>query len=132
MQIQVTQTDPGQLKPKPTDESKLGFGDIFTDHMFMMNYETGKGWFNARIKPYENISIDPAAMAIHYGQEIFEGLKAYSTRDGGISIFRARDNFERFNRSAKRVCMAEVDIDMVMEGMKKLILLDKEDKKDRA
>ena len=126
MQIQITQIDPGQLKPKPTDESRLGFGDIFTDHMFMMNYETGKGWFNARIKPYENISIDPAAMAIHYGQEIFEGLKAYSTRDGGISLFRARDNFERFNRSAKRVCMAEVDIDLAMDGMKQLILLDRE------
>lgn len=125
MEISITQADPGQLKPKPKDDSNLGFGDIFTDHMFLMNYESGKGWINPRIKPYTNISIDPAAMGIHYGQEIFEGLKAYCGMDGAISLFRAKDNFERFNRSARRMCMAEVDIDLAMEGMEKLILLDK-------
>jgi len=126
MEISIIQADPGQMKPKPEDESNLGFGDIFTDHIFLMNYESGKGWINPRIEPYADISINPAAMGIHYGQEIFEGLKAYRGRDGGISLFRARDNFERFNRSARRMCMAEVDIDQAMEGMKKLILLDKE------
>ena len=126
MKIQITQVDPAQLKPKPSDESKLGFGDIFTDHMFAMDYESEKGWVNPRIEPYGSISIDPAAMGIHYGQEIFEGLKAYRAKDGGVYMFRAKENFERFNRSAKRVCMAEVDIDLAMEGMKKLILLDKE------
>jgi branched-chain amino acid aminotransferase len=126
MEISVTQVEPSQLKPKPEDASKLGFGDIFTDHMFLMNYESGKGWFNPRIEPYANISIDPAAMGIHYGQEIFEGLKAYCGRDEGISLFRPKENFERFNRSARRMCMAEVDVDLAMEGMKKLIQLDKE------
>ncbi len=126
MEISIKRSAPSQLKPKPDDESKLGFGHIFTDHMFLMNYESSKGWFNPRIEPFSNISLSPAAMGIHYGQEIFEGLKAYRGKDGGISLFRARDNFERFNRSARRMCMAEVDTDVVMEGMKKLILLEKE------
>lgn len=126
MNIKITQVEPGKLKPKPADESNLGFGDIFTDHMFTMNYETSKGWFDPHIGPYSPVSVDPAAMGIHYGQEIFEGLKAYRAKDGGIYLFRARDNFERFNRSARRICMAEVDIDVAMEGMKKLILLDRD------
>ena len=126
MEIKVTPAGTDQLKQKPTDESTLGFGDIFTDHMFQMDYETGKGWYNPRIQPYGEISIDPAAMAIHYGQEIFEGLKAYCGKDGGIYLFRPRENFKRFNRSAARICMPEMDIDLVMEGMKKLILLDRE------
>lgn len=126
MDIKITQVESGKLKPKPVDESNLGFGDIFTDHMFTMYYETSKGWFNPRIGPYENISIDPAAMAIHYGQEIFEGLKAYRAKNGGIYLFRPRDNFERFNRSASRVCMAEVNIEVAMEGMRELILLDRD------
>lgn len=126
MEIKVTQANNSDLKPRPADESQIGFGDIFTDHMFLMDYESGTGWHNPRIEPYRNISIDPAAMGIHYGQEIFEGLKAYGGRDGGIYLFRARDNFKRLNRSAVRLCMPEMDIELAMEGMKKLILLDKE------
>lgn len=126
MEIKVMQADESQQKPKPTDEFNLGFGDILTDHMFSMEYESGKGWFDARIEPYRNISIDPAAMGLHYGQEIFEGLKAYRGKDEAIYLFRARVNFERFNRSAKRLCMPEVDIDLAMEAMKELILLDKD------
>ncbi len=126
MEIKVTKAGQGQQRPKPTDESKLGFGDIFTDHMFSMDYEGGKGWSEARIEPYGDIAIDPGAMALHYGQEIFEGLKAYRGKDGGIRLFRARDNFERLNRSAQRLCMPEVDIDLSLEGMKQLILLDRD------
>ncbi len=126
MEIRITQAEAGQLKPKPTDESKLGFGDIFSDHIFLMDFDAEKGWFSPRIEPYANISLDPAAMGIHYGQEIFEGLKAYRDKDGDIYLFRARDNLERFNRSARRMCMAEMDIDLTLEGIKKLILLDKE------
>ncbi len=126
MKISITQATSDQLKQKPIDESNLGFGDIFSNHIFLMNYEAEKGWINPRIEPYGNISIDPAAMGIHYGQEIFEGLKAYRGKDGRISLFRAMNNFERFNRSAQRMCMAEVDIDLVLEGTKKLILQDKE------
>ena len=124
MTFKVIRANP--LQPKPSDESRLGFGDIFTDHMFIMEYKSGKGWFNAHIRPYSNISLDPAAMVIHYAQEIFEGLKAYRGKGGGIYLFRARDNFKRLNRSAKRMCMPEVNIEMAMEGMKELVLLDKD------
>lgn len=126
MDIKVKQADYNRLKSKPVDESSLGFGEIFTDHMFLMDYESGKGWFGPRIEPYGGITVDPAAMSIHYGQEIFEGLKAYHGTDGGIYLFRARDNFERFNRSAKRMCMPEVDMDAAMQGMKELIMLDRD------
>ena len=124
MDINLTMTK--QLKPKPGDESKLGFGDICTDHMFLMDYETGRGWLQPRIEPYGDLHLDPAAMALHYGQEIFEGLKAYRGQDDGLYLFRARDNCARLNRSARRMCMPEVDVELFMEGMKKLILLDKE------
>lgn len=126
MEIKVIAARPEQLRKKPADESNLGFGDIVTDHMFLMNHEKGKGWFAPRIEPYHSLAIDPAAMAIHYGQEIFEGLKAYRGKDGSIFLFRARDNYVRFNRSAARLCMPEVDMDLVMEGMRKLILLDRD------
>jgi len=126
MEITITSAPPDQLKKRPADESQLGFGDIFTDHMFIANYESGKGWFDPRIEPYGDIHLDPAAMGLHYGQEIFEGLKAYRGKDNGIYLFRARDNCARLNRSATRLCMPEVDLDLFMEGMTKLILLDKE------
>lgn len=126
MEIEIRPASSDQLKPKPQDESKLGFGDIVTDHMFLMDYETGKGWFHPRIVPYGTFEIDPAAMAIHYGQEIFEGLKAYRGKDGSIYLFRPEENFKRFNRSATRVCMPDVDVDFAMTAMKKLIELDKD------
>lgn len=126
MEIKVIKAKKEQLKPKPQDESTLGFGDIFSDHMFIMDYEEGKGWFNSRIEPYQDLRIDPAAMGLHYGQEIFEGLKAYRGEDGSIYLFRARDNFVRMNNSARRLCMPEIDIDHVMEGLKQLIILDKD------
>ncbi|MGD8387519.1 MAG: branched-chain amino acid aminotransferase [Desulfobacteraceae bacterium] len=126
MDIQVNAAGPDQRKPKPTDESKLGFGDLFTDHMFVMDYEKGRGWYDPRIVPYGNLSFDPAAMGLHYGQEIFEGLKGYHGKDGALYLFRAEDNFKRMNRSAARICMAQLDIPQVMEGLKQLILLDRE------
>ena len=79
--------------------------------MFLMDFQEGKGWINPRIEPYHSLALDPAAMVLHYGQEVFEGLKAYRGKDGGIYLFRPRDNFIRLNRSAVRVCMPEVDID---------------------
>ncbi len=126
MEIPVTTAKAEQLKPKPTDESKLGFGDIFTDHMLLIDFEAGKGWINPRIEPYGDLHIDPAAMSIHYGQEIFEGLKAYRGSDGSIYLFRAEENFKRMNRSAVRLCMPEMDVDLGMEGLKKLIQVDKD------
>ncbi len=126
MEITVNQVKENQRRPKPTDESNLGFGDIVTDHMFKMDWESEKGWHNARIEPYGPIPIDPAAMVLHYGQEVFEGLKAYRGKDDGIYLFRPRENFKRLNRSAKRLVMPEVDIDMAMEVLKQLILLDRD------
>ncbi len=113
-------------KPKPTDELCLGFGDIFSDHMFVMYYEEGKGWIDPCIKPYDKIELDPAAMVLHYAQSIFEGLKAYRRKDGGINLFRPWDNFKRFNKSAKRMCMPEIDEKFVLECMKRLIIVDKD------
>ncbi|UCF73944.1 MAG: branched-chain amino acid aminotransferase [Deltaproteobacteria bacterium] len=115
-----------KLKEKPTDESKLAFGELFTDHMLLIDYDTNRGWHNARIEAYGYLRLDPAAACLHYGQEIFEGLKAYSGKDGGIYLFRAVDNFKRLNHSARRVCMPELDVDLAMEALKKLILVDRE------
>jgi branched-chain amino acid aminotransferase len=126
MEIQVTPAGPDMKKPKPEDESRLGFGKLFTDHMFMMNYEKDRGWFDPRVVPYRKLELDPAAMALHYGQEIFEGLKAYRGRDGRLYLFRAPDNFHRMNRSAARLCMPQLDVNLVMEGLKRLILLDQD------
>lgn len=126
MQININQAPPDALKPKPSDEADLSFGDIFTDHMFLMDYEAGKGWFNSRIVPYGDFSLDPAAMGIHYGQAIFEGLKAYKGKGDAIYLFRPMENLLRFNRSAARVCMPELNVDVAMEAMIKLILMERE------
>ncbi|MDL2258067.1 branched-chain amino acid aminotransferase [Eubacteriales bacterium OttesenSCG-928-K08] len=108
-------------KAKPQDESKLGFGRIFSDHMFIMEYEKGKGWYNARIQPYQNLSLDPASPVLHYGQEIFEGLKAYRADNDDILLFRAKENAKRLNRSAERMCMAQVDVDLNYEAIRAIV-----------
>jgi branched-chain amino acid aminotransferase len=126
MDIRTTQTAPDQLRKKPGDGNNLIFGDIFTDHMFVMDYKAGIGWFDPRIIPYGRFQIDPAAMGLHYAQEVFEGLKAYSGKDNDIYLFRPDENIKRFNASASRICMPVVDHSIFMEGMKRLILLDRE------
>lgn len=113
-------------KAKPADETKLGFGHIFTDHMFVMNYDTGEGWHDARIVPYGEISLMPAAMCLHYGQEIFEGLKAYRTADGSIQMFRPRENFKRMNTSAERMVIPQIDEDFVLKALKQLLEIEKD------
>jgi len=112
------------LKPKPTDESALGFGKIFTDHMFFMRYDEGQGWHDARIQPYQEFSLNPAAMVLHYGQAIFEGLKAYCNTDGGIQLFRPEQNMARFNRSAERLCIPAIDEASVLDALKALVRVD--------
>lgn len=126
MEIKIIKAGPDRLRKKPDDNEALNFGDIFTDHMFIMDYKEGTGWHNARIEPYSNFQIDPAAMGIHYAQEIFEGLKAYRNGNDDIYLFRPEENIRRFNSSAFRVCMPGVDEDVFMEGMKKVVLLDRE------
>ena len=118
--IQLAETK----KNKPTGD--LDFGTIFTDHMFIMDFEVGKGWHDARIVPYEPLTLDPAAMVFHYGQTIFEGLKAYHTEDGTIQLFRPEKNFERLNDSNKRMVMPAVDEDFALEALKKLVNIEKD------
>jgi len=106
------------------NENELVFGQQFTDRMFVMEYDSGQGWHSARIQPYGPFQLDPAAMVLHYSQEIFEGLKAFRRPDGQIAMFRPRDNVARFNRSARRMCMPEVDEQFFLESMLKLIHLE--------
>ncbi|MEI6102184.1 MAG: branched chain amino acid aminotransferase, partial [Eubacteriales bacterium] len=114
-----------ELKTKPQDESKLGFGKIFTDHMFLYNYTAGKGWHDARIVPYGDFSISPASTVLHYGQEVFDGLKAYYTTKGEVALFRPRDNFKRLNNSARRLCMPELDVDEALQALTQLLSVDR-------
>jgi branched-chain amino acid aminotransferase len=126
MEIQISKISPKKRKPIPTDESTLGFGKKVTDHFFNMKYHEDRGWYDAMIEPYRLISLDPTAMCLHYGQEIFEGLKAYRGRNGEIYLFRPTENITRMNLSAERMCMPTVDPDLFMDAMKKLVLLDKD------
>lgn len=114
------------LKEKPVDETKLGFGHIFTDYMFIMDYTTGQGWHDARIVPYGNLSLSPAALCLHYGQEVFEGLKAYRRADGGIQLFRPEENFKRLNTSNERLVIPELPVEMAMEGLMALLKVEKD------
>lgn len=113
-------------KAKPADEHHLPFGDIFTDHMFLMDYDEGQGWHDARIVPYGPLPIDPAAMVLHYGQEVFEGLKAYRTKDGRILLFRPEENFKRLNVSNERLCIPPIDTAFMLRALNKLILVEKD------
>ena len=108
-----------------TDFHDIHFGKIFADHMFQMDYDDGQ-WKNARIIPYEKLQMSPSLAVIHYGQSIFEGMKAYKNDEGEIFLFRPLENYERFNRSAKRMCMPEVTEEVFMEGIRQLVLLDKD------
>ncbi len=113
-------------KAKPTDESALGFGKIFTDHMFIMDYTTGKGWHDARIVPYGNIEFSPAAMCLHYGQEVFEGLKAYRTANDEIQLFRPEENFKRLNLSNERLVIPAIDEEFALYALKELLKIEKD------
>ena len=111
---------------KPADESKLGFGSIFTDHMFMVEWSKNRGWHDAEIVPFANLSIHPASTVLHYGAEIFEGMKAYRKADGSIQMFRPEENFKRMNRSAARMGLPELPVEDAMEALKMLLELDKD------
>ena len=122
----MIQAPSGKRKAKPADESQLGFGKIFSDHFFTMSYHKGRGWHDPLIEPYRPLQLDPTAMCLHYAQEIFEGMKAYRGKGGAIFLFRPMENIRRMNVSAERLCMPQVDEELFMEALKKLILLDKE------
>lgn len=124
MQLAVELTKNPKAKPKKGD--KLNFGVITTDHMFIMNYDEGAGWHDPRIVPYGNISLDPCAVCLHYGQEVFEGLKAYRTKDNKIQLFRPDRNMARLNSSNERLCIPLIDEDFAVEAIKKLVEVDKD------
>jgi len=113
------------LKQKP-DETKMGFGKTFTDYMFMMEYSVEEGWHDPRIEPYHNFSLSPATAIFHYGQSVFEGLKAYRRKDGGIQLFRAEDNFSRMNRSCERMAIPQFDEKVALNGLIKLLEVEKD------
>lgn len=113
-----------QPKQKPADESKLGFGKIFTDHMFLMNYTEGKGWYDARIVPFDNLSFSPACMVFHYGQEMFEGLKAYRGADGKPRLFRPDMNAKRTNATNKRLVIPELPVEDFVQAVSEVVKVD--------
>ena len=108
------------LKPKP-DSKTLKFGKNFTDHMFLMNYTASKGWHDGRIVPYGPLSLEPCAMVFHYAQEVFEGMKAYRTPDGGVQLFRPYENARRFQNSCERLCIPTIDEEVFVEAVKQLV-----------
>ncbi|MCI9414060.1 MAG: branched-chain amino acid aminotransferase [Clostridiales bacterium] len=115
-----------QPKAKPADSDRLGFGQYFTDHMFLMNYDAGQGWHDPRIVPYGPLQMDPAAMCLHYGQEVFEGMKAYRGPDGGVVLFRPDRNMARLNLSNERLCIPLIDEALGVEAVKKLVEIDQD------
>jgi len=122
MNLKITRSD--SPKDLPKDESKLGFGNYFTDHMFIMNYDEGEGWHDGRIVPYGPIEIEPAAMVLHYGQEVFEGMKAYRAADDSIRLFRPKENFKRLNHSNDRICIPLIDEEYALEALSELVRID--------
>ena len=113
-------------KAKPQDESKLGFGKIFTDHMFVMDYAQDKGWYNGRIVPFGPIPLHPASTVLHYGAEIFEGMKAYRAADGSIRMFRPMENIKRLNTSAERLCLPQLDEEGALHILNTMVQLEKD------
>lgn len=122
MDISITKAESSKLKGLNLND--LPFGRYFTDHMLEADYENGE-WKNIEIKPYQPLLLSPSVAALHYGQAIFEGIKAYKDREGNAFIFRPQDNFKRFNISAERMQMPGVPEELFMEGMRQLIDLDK-------
>ena len=111
-------------KEKPTQDNPLVFGTIFTDHMFVMDYSEDKGWYDPRVIPYQPLVLEPSCMVFHYGQEMFEGLKAYKAEDGRILLFRPDKNIERANRSNRRLCIPEIPEDIFLEALKTVVKID--------
>ncbi len=121
MNIAITKTTNPKQKP---DQNNLGFGQYFTDHMFVMDYTEGRGWHDPRIVPYEPLQLDPSAMVFHYGQAIFEGLKAYKTKNGEVLLFRPEKNMERVNSSNDRLVIPPINVDEGVQAIKELVKVD--------
>ena len=124
MDIKITRTT--SPRPKPADPTKLGFGTVFTDHMFTMDYDVERGWHDAEIVPLQDLRIHPGAAVFHYGAEVFEGLKAYRTDDGAVQLFRPADNMQRMRDSAERIQLPDFDAGFMLEATLKLVELDQD------
>ena len=121
--IEIIKTSTPKAKP---DANKLGFGKIFTDHMFVMDYSPAEGWHDAKIVPFGNLSLHPAATVFHYGAEIFEGLKAYRTPTGEVQLFRPMENILRMNTSAERLCLPQLDPEFALHALKTFVEVEKD------
>ncbi len=123
--LEITKEITTNPKEKPAAD-QLGFGQFFTDHMFIVDYTEGMGWHDPRIIPYQPLSIDPSAAVFHYGQAVFEGLKAYATVDNRVLLFRPDRNFNRLNHSNERIVIPAIDEELALEALKQLVTLDRE------
>ena len=124
LDIKITRTT--EPKAKPAAGQKLGFGKIFTDHMFVMNYTEGKGWHDPRIEPFHNISLSPAAMVYHYGQEMFEGLKAYKGENGDVFLFRPDMNAKRTNATNDRLVIPQIPVEDFVQAVSTVVDVDRD------
>jgi branched-chain amino acid aminotransferase len=121
--IRITQATHRKAKPR---DQELGFGTVFTDHMFVADFQEEKGWYDPRIEPYGPISLDPAAAVLHYAQAVFDGLKAFRGQDGRVRLFRPQKHVERLNHSSRRLCIPELDPDLALESMVELVRLEQD------
>src|SRR5438552_5233114 len=121
--IRITKTAKKKQRPKDKD---LAFGTVFTDHMFVVDFQEEKGWYDPRVEPYAPLSLDPATAVLHYGQSLFEGLKAFRGTDGTIRLFRPQKHVERLNRTAERMCIPPLDPDLVLKSWTTLIDVDRD------
>lgn len=115
-----------KIKKEKPNVAELQFGKVFTDHMFIADYIEGEGWINKRIVPYEPISLDPGAIVLHYGQTVFEGLKAYKSEDGTVRLFRPEQNMKRLNQSSDRISMPQFDEALALDALKQLLNVEKD------
>ena len=122
LDIKITKT----TSPKAKPTGKLGFGKIFTDHMFLMNYTRGKGWHDPRIEPFHDLTLSPACMVFHYGQEMFEGLKAYKAADGSNYLFRPDMNAKRTNNTNDRLCIPKIPVEDFVQAVKAIVSVDQD------
>jgi branched-chain amino acid aminotransferase len=121
--IRITRTTSKKDKPKDKD---LAFGNVFTDHMFVADFEEEKGWYDPRVEPYAPFPLDPATAVLHYGQSLFEGLKAFRGKDGKIRLFRPDKHVARLNRTAERMCIPTLDPDLVLKSWTTLVDVDRD------
>jgi len=124
--FEIIKTTNPKTKPTKEEESSLGFGKRFSDHMFIMDYNEEKGWHNGRVVPYGPLVLDPAAVVFHYGQELFEGLKAYKHENGEVVLFRPIDNIRRMNETCERICIPTIDEEVAMDAIKTIVDVDRD------